>query len=287
LSIDNEEPTKNDMTKYKDNRWYILFVKSDGRTVPIRHIKGIIWAVVSFMTALLVCAGVMVFFYADLVAKKTELERIVTTRDQEKAAIQKEKDSLMAQLAIAESKLKISMMETIESDAVASTDHAETPKEMVAPDKEKVAKVSEKKTPPEHEIDRSSQTIDQEPATVSVDNLLVCFDPDAGRMYVEFKVINIGEKKQPVSGYTYTILKDGKEETDGWLIFPKTQLYNGIPTQTRGMRFRIYNFRTMKFSVQYDEPNPYTYATVFVYQQGSDKLMLERDFEINTISVCP
>jgi hypothetical protein len=116
---------------------------------------------------------------------------------------------------------------------------------------------------------------------------MVCFDPHAGRIYVNFKVINIGGKKQPVSGYTYTILKDSRQEKDGWLVFPKTRLYNGKPAQTRGMRFRIYNFRTMKFSVQQADPNPYKYATVFVYQQDSGALLLERDFELDTIPVCP
>jgi hypothetical protein len=280
------------MAKYKDKRWYVLFVKSDGRTVPIRNIKGMIWTVVFLIAALMVCVGALVFFYVDLAGEITKLERTVATRDQEKATIQKEKDTLMAQLAIAESNLKISMMETEESnkragEEKADSDHGKTPAETAAPANNKGKKVPEEKAPIEEKGDRPPQKMDFEPARVSVDNLLVCFDPDAGRMHVEFKVINIGGKKKPVSGYTYTILKDGKEEKDGWLIFPRTQLYNDMPVQTRGMRFRIYNFRTMKFSIQHDDPNPYTVATIFVYQQNSNALMLERDFEIDTISVCP
>ena len=275
------------MPKYKDDRWYVLFVKNDGRTVPIRHFKGLVWTVMLLISALLALIGVLVFFNAGLAGKQTDLERILAVREQEKADIQKEKDSLMAQLAIVESKLKISMMQSPASDDAEQTEPAESPKETVAPIEEKATQVSEKKTSSEPEADRPSQKTDSAQATVSVDNLMVCFDPDAGKIVVEFKVINIGGKKQPVSGYTYTILKDGKEEREGWLVFPKTQLYGGKPAQTRGMRFRIYNFRTMKFSVQHDDPNPYTYATVFVYQRDSGELLLERDFELNTIPRCP
>jgi hypothetical protein len=231
--------------------------------------------------------GVLIFLYIGLMDEKTALERIVTSHKHEKAVIQKEKDSLMAQLAIAESKLKISMEGNKTTDPAAQVKHVQKPIETVESINTKVTKIPVKKVPYEKKADKPVLNLKTELARISVDNLLVCYDPYTGRMHVEFKVINIGEKKQPVSGYAYAILKDGKEEKDGWLIFPETRLSDGMPVQNRGMRFRIYNFRTMKFSVKQDNPDKYTYATIFVYQQDTGKLMLERDFEITTVSNCP
>jgi hypothetical protein len=156
----------------------------------------------------------------------------------------------------------------------AAADPDEASVEPVASITAKVTKTPKENTSPENEVDMPALNLITELAEISVDNFMVCYNPDAGRVNVEFKVINIGEKKQPVSGYAYTILKDGKEEKDRWLIFPETQLLNGMPVQTRGMRFHIYNFRTMKFSVKHDDPNQYTFATVFVYRQDNGEGIL-------------
>jgi hypothetical protein len=280
-------PIRRDKTKYKNKRWYVLFVRDNGRTVPVRHFKAMVWALILFGAALLTFIGMLAFLYIGLMDEKAALERIVASQEHEKAAIRKEKDFLMAQLAIAQSKLKISMPDAEETGTVVEVDGAETPIEIVKPIKIKATKSPEEKALPENEADMPAQNLKMEPAKISVDNFWACYDSDAGRVHVEFKVINVGEKKQPVSGYAYTILKDGKEEKDRWLIFPETQLFNGMPVQTRGMRFRIYNFRTMKFSVKHNDPNQYTYATIFVYRQDTGELMLERDFEINMIPACP
>ena len=120
------------MTKYKDKRWYVLFVKSDGRTVPIRHFKGMVGAIIFFGAALVALIGVLVFLYMSLVDEKATLERMVISQEKQKTAIKKEKDSLMAQLAIAESKLKISMTDDKETRPATQADHAEKPIEIVA-----------------------------------------------------------------------------------------------------------------------------------------------------------
>jgi hypothetical protein len=277
---------RRDKAKYRHKQWIAFLVTDNGKTVPIRHFKGMVWTVFFVGSALLVLIGFLVLIYKNAVNEKTALERMVAFQVQQKAAIQKEKDYLMAQLAIAESKLKISMADIEETGRDLAADPAEALTQTVDSTADQVTVAAGVGALPQKEAGTPASKLKMEPAAVSVDNLRVCYDSNAGRVNVEFKVINTGKEKQPVAGYACTILKDGTEERDRWLIFPETQLLNGMPVQTRGMRFRIYNFRTMKFSVDCDDPNPYTYATIFVFRQETGELMIERDFEINSIPPC-
>ena len=278
---------RRDKTKYRHKQWVVFLVTDNGKTVPIRHFKGMVWTVFFVGIALLVLIGFLVLIYSNAVDEKTALERMVAFQVQQKAAIQKEKDSLMAQLAIAESKLKISMADVEETGTDVAADPAEAPPKTAVSIADEVTVAADVGALPQKEAGTPASNLKMETAVVSVDNLRVCYNPDAGRVNVEFKIINTGKEKQPVAGYACTILKDGTAERDRWLIFPETQLLNDVPVQTRGMRFRIYNFRTMKFSVDSDDPDPYTFATIFVYRQETGELMLERDFEINSIPPCP
>jgi hypothetical protein len=274
-------------SQLKKSRWHLLFVSDDGRTVPVRHFMGIVWTVILGAGILLTVIGVLLFRYNGLLDAKKGLENALASQAREVTDARKKADHLLAQLAIAESKLKISQAAT----AVSAPETEAVPQE-TAPEKSdlkapQTARISADSGLPEDEENTVLENSTAEPALVSVDNLLVCYNPEDGRMVVEFKIINTGEKKQPVSGHAFCVLKDGKERTGGWLVYPATKLVNGIPAQTKGMRFRIYNFRTMKFAVNHDDPNSFVHASIFVYQQDTGTLLVERDFEITGIPTCP
>jgi hypothetical protein len=124
------------------------------------------------------------------------------------------------------------------------------------------------------------------PEKVTADNLFVCYAMAEDLLKVEFKVINIGTKKQPVSGHAFIILKDQPERQDQWLVLPSAKLSNGKPTQTRGQRFRIYNFRTLKFKIANENPGLFSFATIFIYR-ATGELLFQRDFQIAAVQPCP
>jgi len=278
---------KKHKSQLKKSRWQLLFVRDDGRTVPVRHFKGMVWAVFLVVGMLLTVIGVLLFRYNGLLNEKKGLESSLASQAREVTDARQKADHLLAQLAITESKLKISLAGT-----AAIVPEPEAPPEDAAPQKSNLnvsqpPSISSKSALSEDDENTAPENSNAEPALVSVDNLLVCYNPEDGRLSVEFKIINTAKKKQPVSGHVFCVLKDGKEKKDGWLVYPATKLVNGVPVQSKGMRFRIYNFRTMKFAVNHEDPNSFVYATIFVYQQDTGTLLLERDFEITGIPTCP
>lgn len=259
--------------------------------VPLRHFKGMVMGVLFLGAVMLSLIGALIFLYFNEVDEKNNLVRRSASHARETKAVTKEKDALMAQLAVAESKLKL-IREEMEGEAPAvETEPAESAPtadvEAEARSDESQVQKPEPVTVPDSKAAEPPPAVKPPAAGVSVDSLLVCYDEGAGRMHVAFKIINVGEKKQPVSGYVYALFKGEGMESGDWLTHPTTRLQDGKPAQTKGMRFRIYNYRTMKFSAMHDDPHQYTHATIFVYQQDSAVLMLERDFEINMMSTCP
>lgn len=280
-----ENESKN--TPSKTRRWQLLFVRDDGKTIAIRHFKGIVLAV-CMIGGILVAALAVLWFYTGVVLKeKSALEAVVASKTHELAGARKKATMMMAELAIAEAKLKHSFQAPASKGL-----RNETESEEKEPEK---AETKGKPENPPSSMEIPVQQTDKlaglnsvaKPADVSVETPFFCYDPESGTIHAEFKVINVMEKKQPVSGYVYMILKDGAETQNHWLVLPKTKLVNGAPAEKKGARFRIYNYRTMKFSTTQGNPNLYRSATVFVYHQETGELMLERDIDIPSFQPCP
>jgi len=121
---------------------------------------------------------------------------------------------------------------------------------------------------------------------VTADNLFICVGPDDTSLNIEFKVINMGTRDEPVSGHAFVILKDAHAEQDLWSVIPRAMLMDGRPVQSRGQRFRIYNYRTIKFKVAHENPGVFVQATIFIFKD-SGELIFERDFSLEPIQVCP
>ncbi len=120
---------------------------------------------------------------------------------------------------------------------------------------------------------------------VIADNLFVCANPTDTKLNIEFKVINMGTRKQPIAGHVFVILKDAHAEQDKWLVVPGAMLMDGRPVQSKGQRFRIYNYRTIKFKVAHENPGLFVQATIFIFK-NTGELIFERDFSLEPIRVC-
>jgi hypothetical protein len=280
-----ENESKNTASKTK--RWQLLFVRDDGKTIAIRHFKGIVFTV-CMIGGILAAALAMLWFYTGVVLKeKSALEAVVASKARELAGARKKATMMMAELAIAEAKLKHSFQASASKKLGSETESEEKESEQAEPNGKPENPLSSLEIPVGQTDMAASLNSVAKPADVSVETPFFCYDPESGTIHAEFKVINVMEKKQPISGYVYMILKDGAETQDHWLVLPKTKLVNGAPAEKKGARFRIYNYRTMKLSTTRGNPNLYRYATVFVYHQETGELMLERDIDIPSFQPCP
>ena len=243
---------------------------------------------VCIIGAILAAAIGVLWVYANaILEQKSALEAAVARQTRELAEARRKTDMMMAELAIAEAKLKHNsqapVAEAIRNDSESDKREPENPEPSVAP-----SHSPQPNTPLKHDGESAgSEQTSPQPADVSVDNAYFCYDTNTGTIHGEFKIINVMEKKQPISGYIYIILKDGSEMPDHWVAYPNTKLVNGAPVEKKGLRFRIYNYRTMKFSLAHEKPDQFRYATVSVYHQKTGDLMLERDIDIPAFPQCP
>ena len=88
------------------------------------------------------------------------------------------------------------------------------------------------------------------PVSIANRNLIVCQDPQSNFMRVEYKVINIGAKDTPATGRSVIVLKGANMNPEDWIVLPNVPLSDLKPSGENGKRFRIYNFRTLKYKVE-------------------------------------
>ena len=126
------------------------------------------------------------------------------------------------------------------------------------------------------------------PISIANKNLIVCQDPASESMRVEYKVINTGAKEAPVAGRSVIVLKGDNMDPEDWIVLPNVPLSDLKPTGDRGKRFRIYNFRTLKYKVPSSAAKGrLETATIFTFTEDG-ALLMERDYPIETSAeMCP
>jgi hypothetical protein len=200
----------------------------------------------------------------------------------------------MVRLAISESKLKAivsgsALEKQNELPAVEAEERAALEKETNPGNSPKASKAKA----PAQTVNASvrSETpgdtdVDAAIVKITADNLFICASPDDTLLNIEYKVINMGTRNAPVSGHAFIILKDAHAEQDQWLVAPNAMLMDGRPAQSTGQKFRIYNYRTIKFKVAHPNPGVFVQATIFIFKD-SGELIFERDFALEPIHMCP
>ena len=278
---------------YKETRWHLLRMEKNGSLKPFVHFRGVVMIVVGLILVMAGAIGWLLIEWLDtrwtLVASKESVHR----QQQIIESIKHEKEGALTRLAIAESKLKAA----VSIPPVKKEDKRPVlKKEEKTPDKNKTDPVDTPETPPTKEPAETPKADGKAPAPdeadmedviekVTADNLFVCASPDDPSLNIEFKVINMGTRKEPVSGHAFVILKDAHAEQDLWLVVPKAMLMDGRPSQSKGQRFRIYNYRTIKFKVPHENPTLFVQATIFIFNHTGE-LIFERDFTLEPIDVC-
>jgi hypothetical protein len=280
-------------SSYKETRWHLLRVEKNGNLKPFVYFRGLAMVVAGLIFVMAVCIGWLLIAWLD--TKETLVTFQETAIRQKKAneSIHIEKEGALARLAIAESKLKALVSESLvenQSDAPVLKKEQDTPAKTAPvpvntteppPQKAQAEIVNTPgTTPAPHDADMDTGMV-----KVIADNLFVCANPADTKLNIEFKVINMGIRKQPVAGHVFVILKDAHAEQDQWLVVPGAMLMDGRPAQSKGQRFRIYNYRTIKFKVAHENSGLFVQATIFIFK-NTGELIFERDFSLEPIRAC-
>jgi len=277
---------------YKEARWHLLRVDKNGSLRPFVHFRGLAIIVAGLIFVMAGVIGWLLVAWLDTRASLVASQKSASMQTRAVETIRHEKDSAMARLAIAESKLKavVSRPPTEkQTESLASNQAKKTPVKTVTEPK------GTPQVPPVKKPAETAKTPGAFPAAdadmemviekVIADNLFICASPDDRLLNIEFKVINMGTRTQPVSGHVFVILKDAHAEQDQWLVVPRAMLMDGRPVQSKGQKFRIYNYRTIKSKVAHENPGLFVQATIFIFK-NTGELIFERDYTLEPIRVC-
>lgn len=278
---------------YKETRWHLLRIGKNGSLRPFVHFRGLVMIVAGLIFVMAGAIGWLLVAWLDAKGTLTASQESVSRQTRAIELIRHKKDSALARLAIAESKLKVvvsgpptkkqSELPTLKEGEKAPiktvTGSGDTPQ--APPEKVPAGTIKASGASPVS----SGADMDVVIEKVTADNLFICASPDDTTLNIEFKVINMGARKQPVSGHAFVLLKDAYAEQDQWLVVPSAMLMDGRPAQSRGQRFRIYNYRTIKFKVAHENPGVFERATIFIFNDTGE-LIFERDFTLEPIHAC-
>ena len=288
------KPPNSENTSYKETRWHLLIIGKNGSIRPFIHFRGFVMILAGLILVMTGMAGWLLVTWMDAKGKLVALQETVSLQNRTIESIRHEKEGTLARLAIAESKLKAAVSGNpagekkeplklkegkgtqIETATGPAKTHDSSPAEIPAETIEAPGA-----SPAIGDVDMDSAT-----EKVTADNLFICAILDDTMLKIEFKVINMGARSQPVSGHAFIMLKDANEEQDQWLVIPRAMLMDGRPVQSRGQRFRIYNYRTIKFETTHENPGVFTQATIFIFKDNGE-LIFERDFVLEPINACP
>jgi hypothetical protein len=220
------------------------------------------------------------------------VERHLAEQLEENHALKEEKERMLAQVVILESKLKTVSQANSEKRPETMPSGPNPKNETVdsatgdngAPVEKNAKKIG--KQPQNRETSDVKPAI-VNPGNITTENLVVCREPDSNLLRVEFKVMNVGPKGTPVSGRAVIVLKGDDMDPAQWIVLPDVPLLDHKPEGSRGKPFRIYNYRTLKFKVATSaSPDQFAYACIYTYTADGEMLM-ERDYPLKLSTSCP
>lgn len=276
---------------YNRKKWNILFIGEDGKVITLKHFKGMVAGVVLLLVIFLTAVIVLYYQYYNRSERVKVLQGDMAGMVAENRGLRDEKDQMLAQLVILESNFKAREEGTITTGVGRSPASVE-PSEDIA--REAAHTEASRETEPkgvQKDAALEAKNSDQmmvPPVSVANRNLVVCQDPQSSSMRVEYKVINIGAKDTPAAGRSVIILKGANMNPEDWIVLPNVPLSDLKPSGERGKRFRIYNFRTLKYRVESSAvKGQLENATIFTYTEDG-KLLMERDYPLDmSAEMCP
>ncbi len=277
--------------KQKSKRWTLLFVDDRGKTIAFKRFKGLVTLVMLLVVASAVVAAGSYFLYFQLARERRQLEDALVASRQKTRLLIKEKETLAARLGIAESIIggesKKAASSPLEKRPSPVGEEVPVPIAVNNPDEDPppidgpafseqeagVLEVTESPTDP---------VASTGPVKVAVEGLKVFPKSGRNRMEVKFTLKNIDTGTEPITGYTFVVLKDDGNDTDGWFVFPKVDMVSGKPASVKGGRyFQISRFKTITFDTQEKvTPEKFRAATVLIYNKTGE-LILAKDFSLN------
>jgi len=282
------KPSGTGRTAYKRKKWNILFIGEDGKVIPVKHFKGIVTGLTLLFITLAMAMAVLFYSYRNRTEKMQVLQHDMAGVVAENRSLKGEKDKVLARLVILESRLKAQPADEPAPGAGKAHESVEPQKDPA--DKAKATVVSRKKTVPKAVGTEPGAGGQSTVPTVNItnENLVVCHDPDSEFVRVEYKVINMGAKDTPVSGRSVIVLKNGDMNPEDWIVLPNVPLSDLKPAGESGKRFRIYNFRTLKYKVKSSAlKGRLENATIFTYTIDG-RLLMEREYPLKmSAEMCP
>ena len=284
------KPSATGSASYNRKKWSILFIGEDGKVVTVKHFKGIVTGLAMLLATLSVAVLVLYYQYQNRAGQVEALQKDMADQAMENRSLRDEKDQMLARLVILESELK-AQREVKTPEGLGRAADSGEPSKMAgnepAPPAAGPEKQPEKVQKAAGEKVANSQT-PLPPISIANRNLVVCQDQISAHLRVEYKVMNTGAKDSPVVGRSVIILKGDNMNPEDWIVLPNVPLSDLKPSGEKGKRFRIYNFRTIKYKVDLsDVKGRLETATIFTFTDDG-KLIMERDYPLETAAeMCP
>jgi len=232
-----------------------MLVESRGKTWSFGKAKRVL-----IILGLLGCAGMgalvaLLLLYHGMAKENRLLEKNLLAARSSNQPLQTENDMLMAQLSIAEAKIEVLRSERQRrQEGRINGERPEKP-DMV-------------------EKDSSSSQDGEAASSIAVDDFRVYYDPNQGQLEVEFRLLNILDTDESVSGFIFVVFPSA-EMGDPALSLPAVNLEDGVPADVdRGRYFNISNFNIIRFrTIAQSSPEAYGSPTVFVYGKTGELLL--------------
>ena len=283
-------------------RWTLLFVGDHGRTVRIKHFKGLLYLVTVVLLAALGTAAGLYLVNRHTIAENRRLAAEVVSLRQEISALRYEKDVLTARLVLTEAELREQKPPVEEAapdasqaeqpsdlkDAAAEGEPEETSGAAIEPASALASPVAAVTTAlpetaaaePTGANAAPDAAADKRP--VSVEDLAVSHEPERSVFRVTFVLRKGDNRPESVSGHAFVVLKpEGESDSDRWVPMPWATFKSGEPNPPRrGQFFSIARFKPMKFETSgVSDPSRFGRLSVFVYDNRGE-LLLQQDFNI-------
>ena len=273
-----------DKSHANSRRWHFLLVGEHGQIKSVKRFRGLVITAVAVVTIAVAGIAGLGFLYVRGVTHNMRLNHRIADLQQQVAAIQAEKEILMARLVIAETKL-----EGRQQTADTLPDESKAPP---APDEVTAqaapAADSKQPAPLTPSVDRAAaETANETPSAlteqanaIAIEDFQATLDTYQNVLTLQYRVRNIRTDGAPVAGHTVLILRNSEQDIDTWVALPEVKLVDGRPTGAKGQPFRISRFRIAQFTIEgYADPSQFDSATVYVYTKAGE-LILEKEFSV-------
>ena len=247
-----------------------MLVGDRGRVIPFRHFKGIALGVCCVSFLLLVAFITMSLLYINQGQKLASLDSELKNARIQSSKLRDEKDLYLTKLMLTQ-KQETAVVE--KSNPVKPSKPAPHQPEKTKPKKEIVSPPKTREAPakPKAPAPKIQWKAD-------IRRFFVSYDPKREVLKAQFRIYNTSKPKKRLSGRSVVVFKVLDDPPVKWMPVPRVELTGGEPKGTRGQKFRVKNYLTMKFRA-YRQPPPIAFntATVYVFTEKG-RMLTSKDF---------